>query len=147
MNLAFVVQEKNIKFAMEKSKKVIRAVVAIIFNNDEVLIAKRRRNQAYAGYWEFPGGKIEADEQKEQSLVRELQEELNITATHYYFLDHLVYEYPDIIVNLDVFKVTKFLGSAVGFEGQEISWIKISEITKQNNLLPASYELLKLINK
>ncbi len=146
MRSVFVVQVKNIRFVMANSKPEIKVAVGIILNhNNEVLIAQRRGHQAYAGYWEFPGGKIEKAESKEQTLIRELKEELNITATEYVFLDHIIYEYPDIIVNLDVYKVTSFLGQAVGFEGQEIRWVNISEIYQVDNLLPASCELLKLL--
>jgi len=55
----------------------IRVTAGIIINNDKVLITRRAPNENFAGGWEFPGGKIEADETPEECLARELKEELN----------------------------------------------------------------------
>ena len=55
----------------------IEVVAAILINNDKVLIAQRADNDPLAGYWEFLGGKIEAGESPEESLIREMREEHN----------------------------------------------------------------------
>lgn len=56
----------------------IRVVCGIIFKNDKILLCRRKPGKSLAGYWEFPGGKIEAKESEQESLYRELQEELGM---------------------------------------------------------------------
>jgi len=66
---------------------------AIIVKDKKVLILRRAPSEAFAGYWEFPGGKIEENETPEHCLVRELKEELNIEATVKRFFCESVYRY------------------------------------------------------
>jgi len=68
----------------------IRVTAGIIINNDKVLITRRAPNENFAGGWEFPGGKIEADETPEECLARELKEELNITVSVEDFVQRLL---------------------------------------------------------
>lgn len=116
------------------TKKTIHVVAAVICNEkQEVLIAKRPTDAHQGGLWEFPGGKVESGEMPAQALIRELQEELNITATHYSPLIQIHHNYSDKSVFLDVWKVTRFTGNpigedGVGAEGQPVQWVPSCEL-------------------
>lgn len=109
---------------------VLHVAAAVIYNpQGRVLIARRPLNKHQGGLWEFPGGKVEADETARQALDRELFEELSIQVTAAQPLIQIPYEYPERHVLLDVFSVTAFKGEARGCEGQPLAWIDISELT------------------
>lgn len=109
--------------------KVVRVVAAaIVDETGRVLIAKRPEHVHQGGLWEFPGGKIEADETPCQALVRELQEELDIQPTAVAPLIQISHQYPDKAVHLDVQRVTTFVGEPRGCEGQPLRWLLITEL-------------------
>jgi 8-oxo-dGTP diphosphatase len=116
------------------TKKTIHVVAAVICDgNGKILIAKRPASVHQGGFWEFPGGKLEVGEQAAQALVRELQEELSITATEYRPLIQIHHDYTDKSVFLDVWKVTQFVGDpigndGVGAEGQPVQWVPSAEL-------------------
>ena len=116
------------------TKKTIHVVAAVICDeNGNVLIAKRPKDVHQGGLWEFPGGKVESGEQAAQALVRELQEELAITATEYRPLIQIHHDYPDKSVFLDVWKVTQFVGEPIGSGGlgaekQPVQWVPSVEL-------------------
>ncbi|MBV1919187.1 MAG: Nudix family hydrolase [Pseudomonadales bacterium] len=118
----------------EGTKKTIHVVAAVICDgNGRILIAKRPASVHQGGLWEFPGGKVEVGEQAAQALVRELQEELSITATEYRPLIQVHHDYTDKSVFLDVWKVTQFVGDpigndGVGAEGQPVQWVPSAEL-------------------
>ncbi len=95
---------------------------------DSVLIAKRANHQHQGGLWEFPGGKVEAGEHVTDALVRELQEELAITATAFQPLIQIRHDYGDKCVLLDVWVVTEFSGVPVGQEGQPLEWVPLNRL-------------------
>ncbi|GAB3093011.1 Nudix family hydrolase [Pseudomaricurvus hydrocarbonicus] len=95
----------------------------------QILIAKRADDAHQGGLWEFPGGKLEAGEAAESALIRELQEELGITATHLSPLIQIRHDYPDKSVLLDVWTVTAFTGEAHGREGQPVKWVSPSTLS------------------
>ena len=105
-------------------------VVAAVIDDDagHILIARRQQHLHQGGLWEFPGGKCEPDEVPEAALVRELQEELGITATAFRHLIDIVHDYPDRRVHLDVWRVTAFSGQPYGAEGQEVVWVDAAEL-------------------
>ena len=70
-----------------------RVTGAIIIKEKKVLLMRRAPGKAFAGYWEFPGGKVEENETPEQCLMRELKEELNIEARVKQFFCESIYEY------------------------------------------------------
>jgi 8-oxo-dGTP diphosphatase len=108
----------------------IKVVAAAIFSpcGTELFIAKRCKNAHQGGLWEFPGGKIEATETSEQALYRELSEELGVTVNSCQPLIKLTHDYGDKLIELDVYKVDSFAGTAHGAEGQETQWIKLIDI-------------------
>ena len=108
------------------------------------MICQRPANKARALLWEFVGGKVEPDETKEQALIRECQEELNITlAVDSEFMDAL-HEYPDILVHLTVFNATILKGVPEKLEHNDIKWITPSEISNYE-FCPADVEILARI--
>lgn len=104
------------------------AAVAIVNENNEVLITQRADDVHLGGLWEFPGGKLEAGETIEQALVRELAEELGIQLKSYRPLIKVMHHYPDKSVLLDVWKVDDYLGTPMANEGQPVRWCSASEL-------------------
>lgn len=104
--------------------------VGVIYNStrDRVLISKRSAGQHLAGYWEFPGGKVEANEEVLPALMRELSEELGIDVCKAKPFTTISYDYPDKIVLLDVWKVFEWAGEPANLENQEIRWVHISDL-------------------
>src|SRR5512140_2019618 len=116
----------------------IEVVAAVIFNDrDEFLLAQRPAGKVYAGYWEFPGGKVENGETSTAALKRELDEELGIdvvTAWPWLTRD---YDYSHAAVRLRFFRVIKWSGKPHGRERQQLAWQSVHNITVAP-LLPAN---------
>jgi 8-oxo-dGTP diphosphatase len=110
--------------------KRIHVVAAVIVNQDrqQIFISRRADHQHQGGFWEFPGGKVEAGETPQSALSRELFEELDIRieiAEPYMQVEH---DYPDKQVFLDIWQVNRFTGTARGKEGQECRWVGLQEL-------------------
>lgn len=105
-------------------------VVAAVIENDrgEVLIARRHEHLHQGGLWEFPGGKVEAGEDRFNALRRELGEELGIETLDAHPLIRIPYHYPDRQVLLDVWRVNTYRGEPHGAEGQPIKWVPRDEL-------------------
>jgi 8-oxo-dGTP diphosphatase len=103
--------------------KIVEVAAAVLQKPDGTfLLAQRPPDKIWAGYWEFPGGKIEPGETPHHALVRELREELGITvATAYPWLTR-VYAYPHATVRLNFFRVTAWKGEVHPHEGQQFFW-------------------------
>jgi len=101
----------------------VRVVAGIIWDGGRYLAVQRPRGKHMAGWWEFPGGKAELDETLEQALVRELQEELSITATSFFLWQEKTHRYPNLDVQLFFFWVSAFQGWPTPLEGQAMAWI------------------------
>ncbi len=110
----------NIQF--EKTKIVEVAAAVLQKPDGSFLLAQRPEGKAYAGYWEFPGGKIEPGETPYHALVRELREELGITVTTAYHWLTRVFTYPHATVRLNFFRVTAWGGELHPHEGQQLAW-------------------------
>lgn len=119
-------------------------VAALIWDDDKFLICQRPVHKSCALLWEFVGGKVEPGETKEQALVRECQEELDITlSVGDEFID-VVHQYPDITVHLTLFNATIAEGVPQKLEHNDIKWITPSEIPGYD-FCPADTEILKKI--
>ena len=102
----------------------IHVAAAVITNTrGEILISRRHASAHQGGLWEFPGGKLEHDEDVYEALVREIYEELGITITSAHPLIRIPHDYPDKKVLLDVWQVKRFSGDPHGREGQEWCWV------------------------
>ncbi len=108
---------------------IIKVVAGIIIKDGQALIAKRPIDKHKGGYWEFPGGKIEAQESPQIALARELTEELNIQVKQSDFFSQVEFHYPEKTVLLDFFLVTEFDGEPKGLEGQQICWVPTKDLS------------------
>jgi 8-oxo-dGTP diphosphatase len=122
--------------------RVVRVAAAVIVRRDgAVLLAQRPPGKPYAGYWEFPGGKLEPGETPAHALSRELAEELGIAvrASSPWLVQEFVY--PHAHVELNFFRVLAFDGEPVGHDGQAFAWQDPHAITVAP-LLPANTRVL-----
>lgn len=105
-------------------KRLHIAVGVVLDAQGRVLISERRPGCAYAGQWEFPGGKVEPNETVEQALKRELQEELGLRVQAARPLIRVRHDYSDRDVLLDTWMVTEWSGAATAHEGQRFEWVE-----------------------
>ena len=123
---------------------MVEVVAALIWNNDKFMICQRPASKARALLWEFAGGKVEPGETKEQALIRECREELDIViSVEDVFMD-VVHEYPDITVHLTLFNATIAEGTPQKLEHNDIKWITVDEINNYE-FCPADVEILDRI--
>ena len=110
------------------------------------MICQRPAHKARGLLWEFGGGKVESGEAKEQALVRECKEELNVLLSVGDVFMEVIHEYLDITVHLTLFNVTIAEGEPQKLEHNDIRWIAPSEIPNYD-FCPADEEILKKIIK
>lgn len=121
----------------------IEVVAAVIFNErGEFLLAQRPAGKVYAGYWEFPGGKVERGEDAAAALKRELYEELGIEVVLAYPWLTRDYDYPHADVRLRFFRVYGWSGNLHGKEFQQFAWQSAGNISVAP-LLPANGPILR----
>ncbi|XPV77263.1 MAG: (deoxy)nucleoside triphosphate pyrophosphohydrolase [Desulfovibrio sp.] len=129
------------------ASNVIEVVAGIIWNDSgQFLAAQRPEGKNFAGWWEFPGGKIEAGESSEAALVRELQEELAISATENVYWQQVEHCYQHATVSIDFFHVFQFDRDIDPQEQQAVRWVHPEEAV-QMQFLPADEEILQLLQK
>jgi 8-oxo-dGTP diphosphatase len=121
-------------------------VVAAVLKDrlGRVLIAERPAGKPLAGYWEFPGGKLEAGEPAAAALQRELKEELGIEVRRAYRLLQFSHQYPERRVDLDVWRVTAHTGEPAAHEGQRLAWVTPQDFPEWN-LLPADQPIVSAL--
>ncbi len=125
--------------------KSVRVAAAVLTRaGSEFLLTQRPPGKAFAGYWEFPGGKIEAGETAQAALVRELEEELGIGVEQAVLWQTVHFTYPHAEVELHFFHVTAWHGEPYGREGQGCGWQTL-EICRGLLLLPANHGILKAL--
>ena len=98
------------------------AVGVLLDDNGAFLLTSRPEGKVYAGYWEFPGGKLEAGETVEQALRRELQEEIGVTIGSAPIWKVSLVDYPHGLVRLHFCKVSEWTGDMHMREGQQFAW-------------------------
>ena len=121
-------------------------VVAAVLEDEQgrVLITQRPAGKPLAGYWEFPGGKLEPGEAPLTALKRELHEELGVTVHDARPLIRLNHDYPDRRVELEAWRVIHCSGEAQSREGQSLAWVRPAELPGWN-LLPADGPIVTAI--
>ena len=125
---------------------MVEVVAALIWDNDKFLICQRPANKARALMWEFVGGKVEQGESKAQALIRECQEELNITVCVGETFMEVTHTYPDITVHLTLLNATIAQGVPQKLEHNDMRWITPGEIANFT-FCPADEEILQEIIK
>ncbi|MGQ0708470.1 MAG: NUDIX domain-containing protein [Rhodoferax sp.] len=104
-------------------RRLVAVAVGMLLRPDSsFLLCTRPAGKAYAGYWEFPGGKVEPGESVEQALARELHEELGVSVTHIERWKELVVDYPHAWVHLHFCKVRSWTGELLMREQQQCAW-------------------------
>lgn len=101
---------------------MIPVVLGILVDSTRVLVQERPPHKPYAGYWEFPGGKIEANESGFVALQREWKEELAVDVTHADLAFVHEYAYPDRMVRMEVWRILHYQGTAEPQESQRLLW-------------------------
>lgn len=107
-------------------------------------MAQRPPGKAYAGYWEFPGGKVESGETPHHALVRELHEELGIEVITAFPWLTRVFTYPHATVQLNFFRVTGWQSEPHGREGQLLSWQRLPDLSVAP-ILPANEPIMRAL--
>ncbi|UVC08312.1 (deoxy)nucleoside triphosphate pyrophosphohydrolase [Rhizobium sp. TH2] len=114
----------------EPKKIVLVAACALVDTDRRVLIAQRPEGKPMAGLWEFPGGKVEAGETPEETLIRELKEELGII-TQVPCLAPLTFAshaYDDFHLLMPLYICRRYEGIARGLEGQALKWVRTRDL-------------------
>ncbi len=120
--------------------EVAVAVGVLLRPDGAFLLTSRPPGKVYAGYWEFPGGKLEPGETVEQALRRELQEEIGVTigAVHPWHVER--FDYPHALVRLHFCKVFEWTGELQMHEGQSYAWEQLP--VRSAPLLPGTVPVL-----
>ena len=116
-------------------------VAALIWEEDRFLACQRPAHKARALLWEFVGGKVEPNETKEEALVRECKEELDVTVQVEDVFMEVTHEYPDLTVHLTLFNARIAEGVPQKLEHHDIRWMTVEEID-DFPFCPADVEIL-----
>jgi len=107
-------------------RPVVEVAVGVLIRPDgDFLLTSRPEGKVYAGYWEFPGGKLEPGESVEQALYRELVEELGIQVVQTVRWKEQLVDYPHALVRLNFCKVFDWHGDLQMREGQSFAWQRL----------------------
>jgi len=125
------------------TQTVLVAACALIDADGRVLLAQRPEGKPMAGLWEFPGGKVEKGERPEESVVRELKEELGITVKEdclapLTFASHV---YPDFHLLMPLYVCRRWEGTVTATEGQRLAWVKPNRL-REYDMPPADVPLV-----
>ena len=125
------------------TKTVLVAACALIDADGRVLIAQRPQGKSMAGLWEFPGGKVEAGERPEQTLIRELREELGIVVSEPCLapLTFASHSYPDLHLLMPLYVCRRWEGTVTATEGQRLAWVKPNRL-RDYQMPPADVPLV-----
>jgi 8-oxo-dGTP diphosphatase len=124
-------------------KIVLVAACALVDADGRVLIAQRPEGKTMAGLWEFPGGKIESGERPEQSLIRELKEELGIVVSEACLapLAFASHAYPDFHLLMPLYVCRRWEGTVTATEGQRLAWVNPNRL-RDYDMPPADVPLI-----
>jgi 8-oxo-dGTP diphosphatase len=123
MSTSVLVVDGDAALPRPADRPVVDVAVGILIASDGAfLLTSRPAGKVYAGHWEFPGGKLEAGENVEQALRRELQEELGVTIGAAHIWKVSMVDYPHGLVRLHFCKVRDWSGDLQMREGQQFGW-------------------------
>lgn len=125
--------------------KTIKVVAAIIKEGNKILATQRGYGE-FQGGWEFPGGKIELGETKEEALIREIREELDTEVIVEELFDTVEYDYPNFHLSMDCFICSIREGNFVLKEHQEARWLT-KETLDSVEWLPADQGLIEKLKE
>ncbi len=126
----------------------LKVVVSIALINDanEVLLSKRPNNKHLAGFWEFPGGKVEIDETPKSAIIREIKEELNIDISGKCIapLSFSEFDYEEFQLLLLLYICRRWEGKPKSMENNELKWVK-PNLLRKYKMPPADDSLIYCI--
>jgi 8-oxo-dGTP diphosphatase len=124
-------------------KLVLVAACALLDTDARVLIAQRPPGRPMAGLWEFPGGKVEAGERPENTLMRELKEELGIIVDEACLapLTFASHSYPDFHLLMPLYVCRRWQGTVTPLEGQRLAWVRPNRL-REYPMPPADEPLI-----
>ena len=124
-------------------KLVLVAACALIDTDGRVLLAERPAGKTMAGLWEFPGGKIEAGERPEETLIREMKEELSIVVREPCLapLTFASHAYPDFHLLMPLFVCRRWEGTVTALEGLRLAWVRPNRL-REYKMPPADEPLI-----
>lgn len=124
-------------------KIVLVAACALVDADGRVLLAQRPAGKPMAGLWEFPGGKIEAGERPELSLIRELKEELDISVKEDCLapLTFASHAYPEFHLLMPLYVCRRWEGTVTALEGQNLAWVRPNKL-RDYEMPPADVPLI-----
>ena len=125
---------------------ITEVVAALIWDGEKFLACQRPTHKARGLMWEFVGGKVEPGESREEALIRECQEELNVTLSVGDVFMDVTHEYPDLTVHLSLFNAIIAEGTPEKLEHNDIRWITVEEIDNYV-FCPADEEILKKLKE
>jgi 8-oxo-dGTP diphosphatase len=117
---------------------------AIILDHQKVLIARRAKHKHLAGFWEFPGGKVEPDESPEQCLVRELDEEMKILIKVNGFFAEQLHDYGEVKILLKAYFCSYISGEFTLIDHDEYLWATVGNLPSFE-MAPADIPLVELL--
>lgn len=123
--------------------KIVRVVAAVIRDGDRIFATARGYGEC-KGWWEFPGGKIEAGETPEEALVREIHEELDTEIRVGELIDTIEYDYPTFHLSMDCFWAEVVAGRLVLKEAEDARWLT-RETLESVQWLPADQTIIDAI--
>lgn len=138
-----ILQEHKVKM------KTIEVVAAVIKGKDEnhnKVLATQRGYGEFKGMWEFPGGKMEPNESREDALLREIEEELNTQISICDYIQTIEYDYPEFHLTMHCFFCEVVSGHLTLMEHEDARWLSVRELHSVD-WLPADIDVLKSIEE
>lgn len=114
------------------SKKIINVVAAAIEKDGLIFCAQRPEGKSLAGFWEFPGGKLEEGETPEEALIREIKEEFDSEIEIISYLNEASYEYDFGIVTMKTYLSKLIVGNLELLEHQDSKWLPVDRLMELN---------------
>jgi len=125
---------------------VLVAACALLDTDNRILLARRPEGKSMAGLWEFPGGKVETGETPEETLVRELHEELGIVTEQPCLapLTFASHDYDDFHLLMPLYVCRKYQGIPMAREGQQLKWVRAPAL-RDYAMPPADLPLIPIL--
>jgi 8-oxo-dGTP diphosphatase len=120
----------------QQENPIMKVVAAVIEKDGRVLIARRREETSFGGYWEFPGGKVEDDESPEIALAREILEEMGVKIQVKDLLQSVAYHHPPVSLELLAYRADLVTHDFKLIDHDEIRWAAPSDLAEEEFTAP-----------
>ena len=131
VNFLFFIKLYNVSCQILNYMKTLNVVAAIIKKDDKILATKRGYGE-FINMWEFPGGKIEPNESKEEALIREIKEETNLDIQSFTYHGEIIFKNDDYEEVMYLYTSDDFLGEMKPCDEGELHWVKKKDIMNLN---------------